>query len=321
MKKLLFAAGLAALLAAGTARADIFDAAQSGDVDAVTKFLFQGTDVNTKANGGWTPLHWAARYGKAGVVRVLLASGADAMAKDRNERTPLHWAAENNSLDVAKALLESGANVNAKDHDGRTPLHTAAHYGSVDMIKTLMEAGADFKLKDEIGWTPLHSAAQAGNSDAVLMLLAAGADMNLKDNKGKTPLELVSTRDKAGMEQSLHVLPQDDKRLMRIVQDAWMPAFPREEGYLNTGEAFTMFFGKSGKWQVMEKKKDAASVRFTGTFSKEGLKQQFRIFFALGVRDNGSPYCEPAAASINGGMLTSTGLRDMLYAIFLESQK
>ena len=102
--------------------------------------------------------------------------------------------------------------------------------------------------------TPLHSAAQAGNSDAVLMLLAAGADMNIKDNKGKTPLELVSVRDKAGMEQSLHVLPQDDKRLVRIVQDAWMPAFPREEGYLNTGEAFTMFFGKSGKWQVTDKK-------------------------------------------------------------------
>ncbi len=321
MKKLLFSLGMTTLLVAGTAWADIFDAAEKGDVDAVTKYLFQGTDVNIKANGGWTPLHWAARHGKAGVVKVLIASGADTMAKDRNERTPLHWAAENDSLDVAKALLAAGASVNAKDHDGRTPLHTAAHYGSVDMIKALMEAGADFKIKDEIGWTPLHSAAQAGNADAVLMLLTAGADMNVKDNNGKTPLELVSASNKQGIEQSLGVLPQDDKRLIRTVQETWMPAFPREEGYLNIGEAFTMFFGKSGKWQVMEKQKNAASVRFTGTFAKEGLKQQFRIFFALSVGEKGKAVCEPAAASINGGMLTNIGLRDMLYAIFLESQK
>ena len=71
----------------------------------------------------------------------------------------------------------------------------------------------------------------------------------------------------------------------------------------------------------MEKTKSAASVRFTGTFGKDGLKHQFRIFFALSVTESGTPSCEPAAASINGGMLTSTGLRDMLYAIFLESQK
>ena len=51
--------------------------------------LAKGAEVDAKDNGGWTPLHWAARNNKSTVAKLLLANGADPNAKAEGGTTPL----------------------------------------------------------------------------------------------------------------------------------------------------------------------------------------------------------------------------------------
>jgi ankyrin repeat protein len=54
--------------------------------------LAAGTDVNSKDNDGWTPLHEAASEGHNKIVELLVTKGADVNAKDKNGDTPLDMA-------------------------------------------------------------------------------------------------------------------------------------------------------------------------------------------------------------------------------------
>lgn len=51
--------------------------------------LANHADVNAQDNGGWTPLHMAARSGSKEVVQLLLAHKAKVDLKDQDGLTPL----------------------------------------------------------------------------------------------------------------------------------------------------------------------------------------------------------------------------------------
>jgi ankyrin repeat protein len=86
----------------------------AGDSAAALQYIRDGSDVNAKDNGGYTPLHWAADMG---------ASAGD--------RVP-----------IAKALIAAGADVNAKDVDGYTPLATARFAEAEAIVEILVAHGA-----------------------------------------------------------------------------------------------------------------------------------------------------------------------------------
>src|ERR1700691_3690407 len=86
----------------------------AGDSAAALQHIREGSDVNAKDNGGYTPLHWAADMG--------------ANAGDR--------------VPIAKALIAAGADVNAKDGDGYTPLATAKFAEAEAIVEVLVANGA-----------------------------------------------------------------------------------------------------------------------------------------------------------------------------------
>ena len=126
MKHLLLTTIAAVLVGCGESPKEIsiHDAAAAGDIEAVKQHLAAGTDVNAKADGGVTPLIWAASNGHKEVIELLIANGADRNAKDLNGRTPLHYATFGYN-ETVELLLANGADVNAKNDDGVTPLDTA----------------------------------------------------------------------------------------------------------------------------------------------------------------------------------------------------
>lgn len=173
--------------------------------------------------GGFAPLHYAAREGCLACVRSLLAAGAWIDIKDPDRTTPLHLAILNGHLDIARELIEAGADINRWDFAGRTPLyyavdmHTPPSFArralrngdettAWDLIGMLLERGADpnIQLKQRpqyrsrinergadimlsVGATPLLRAARAGDTRVVKRLLEYGALVELPNQFGVTP--------------------------------------------------------------------------------------------------------------------------------------
>ena len=63
-----------------------------GNIEAVKQHLAAGTDVNAKAEDGWTPLHHVALKGHKGIIELLIANGAEVNAKNNDGGTPLDMA-------------------------------------------------------------------------------------------------------------------------------------------------------------------------------------------------------------------------------------
>ena len=92
MKHLLLTTIAAVVLVGCGQSVDIWEAARTGNVEAVKQHLAAGTDVNAKTGSGRTPLHYAAREGHKEINDLLLANGADVNAKNDESGTPLDWA-------------------------------------------------------------------------------------------------------------------------------------------------------------------------------------------------------------------------------------
>ncbi|HTE17764.1 MAG TPA: ankyrin repeat domain-containing protein [Armatimonadota bacterium] len=166
----------------------LFEAAESGDVEAVTRCLEAGADVSALNEVGETPLIVAATKGHTAVCQVLLAYGADVHACDDYGFTPLISAVEGFHLETARALLDWRADPNTRSSDGMPILCFPLLYdNSLPMVALFLERGANPNLQDNEGFTPLHEA--ISEPEVVRLLLHHGADPSLANNKGVTPVQ------------------------------------------------------------------------------------------------------------------------------------
>ena len=160
----------------------VADAAMQGDLAKVRALLAQQSDVNVPQGDGMTALHWAADRGDVAMTALLLRSGVKLTGTTRNGGyTPLHVAARAGHGAVVQALLGAGADVGTLTATGATAMHLAASAGDAVSVKALLAKKADPNARESAwGQTPLMFAAAENRAEAARALLAGGADASIK---------------------------------------------------------------------------------------------------------------------------------------------
>lgn len=122
-----------------------------------------GADCNARANGGRTPLHFAARFGSAAMVEFLVDDGrADPNARTTDGRTPLHYAAsaavdgDNERREVVRILRDWRADPTIEDNKGRTPRDLAQKRDYWDVSSTLRRAEKKWEEDHTPNWLQRH---------------------------------------------------------------------------------------------------------------------------------------------------------------------
>ncbi|KKY28025.1 putative ankyrin repeat protein [Diplodia seriata] len=155
-------------------------------------------DPDAKAQGGLTPLAYAAQDGHFDIMKTLLERHASADPKDDAGKSPLEHAVLNRHADCVAELINAGACLRFGDGGGdddekseprSTVLHAAIMGGETNartsFVGALMERADELpQLKDPAvldqttrdGWTPLQQAVLFGDHVAVRELLLHGAN-------------------------------------------------------------------------------------------------------------------------------------------------
>ena len=97
--------------------ADLFRAAETGNVRALKMHLRAGKNCNTSTRSTKaTPLIWGTRKKRTRVVKVLLkCQGIDTDLQDSNGNTALHYACRNKDITIASLLFGHGADLTLKN--------------------------------------------------------------------------------------------------------------------------------------------------------------------------------------------------------------
>lgn len=193
------------------------------NIEAVSKLIKQGTNVDAVDGDGWYALELAADLQNDKICKMLMDAGAGLIdidedkinsilitsiklrnvnmlkvfvnsraclnVKDRDRYTLLHHAVFSQQSDIVKVLLDcKRVTVNARDRDKSTPLLHAVESQNLDIIKLLLEARADVNSVNSNDITPLRRAIKSRNLDVLKLLIDAGVNVNQKDTNEYTPL-------------------------------------------------------------------------------------------------------------------------------------
>lgn len=156
----------------------LIEAAEDGDIEAVTSLLDSGVDVNMVVVGDGTALLAAARGNQLEMVGFLLDRGAEVNLGVEGDGTPLINAARDAALSVVKLLVERGADINLGMRGDGNPLIMAAGDGHVDVVRYLLDQGADIERVVPGDENALIHACDRGHLDVVKLLLSRNANVN-----------------------------------------------------------------------------------------------------------------------------------------------
>jgi ankyrin repeat protein len=161
----------------------LLEAALTGKLPKVVRFLGQGADVNGIDDHGATALHNAATFGYSRILRALLETPANVNACNYEGETPLHRAVLAGSAETAELLLDRGADPNAVDDEGETPFSLARRLGHVELVRLLVEQGADAGERGAEG--ALRAAEKAAEEDAARWQEGARGMAEFLEHAGK----------------------------------------------------------------------------------------------------------------------------------------
>ena len=167
----------------GSARADVLEYAEGGDVGAIADRIDQA-GLNPTDLEGATPLILASREGQFDAVRFLLEKGAEKNHQDEHGRTALLEACARSHAGIARLLLGEGASPELADLEGETPIMAAIRGGHAEVVRILRKEGWT-KGEREAG---LMAAVEGGDLRDVRSQLKGGANVNFRLARGRTPL-------------------------------------------------------------------------------------------------------------------------------------
>ena len=182
----------ALLLCLSTASAgEIHDAVESGNIGQVKELIESNSDLlESKNNGGNTPLLLAALNGQIELFRYLLDKGANINAINNRGSSILNLAAYNGQIEMMDIILELGFDIDFTSITGFTPLIHATFMGQADAVKFLIDKGASLSIFDSTyGGAPIHWSCVRANDETRDILLSYGADLNLySPSDSSTPI-------------------------------------------------------------------------------------------------------------------------------------
>jgi hypothetical protein len=161
----------------------LHDCVKSGNLFNIEQILSkESSQINSKDQQGWMPLHLAASMGRSDIIKLLIDNRADVNASGGpSGNTPLHAAVVQGNEDAVRLLIDRGAGVNIRDIGGFTPLHGASSMGKNQIVQILLQRGADPKIPTNSGETPLKIAEKKGNESLCQILKSSmreGSEVN-----------------------------------------------------------------------------------------------------------------------------------------------
>ena len=174
----------------------------------------EGDGEPPRAEGGYTPLLYAALGGNVECVKAIAAGGSKIDEPAADGMTALTLAVLRFREAAALYLIDQGANVN-NSTVGYTPLHLAALTGQMAVTKALVEHDAEvnarlqypgrllqsyysykpelmFGRTNHIGATPFVLAAKGVNVEVLAYLVEHGADPRLETKSQTTAMQLTA---------------------------------------------------------------------------------------------------------------------------------
>lgn len=121
-------------------RRSFMEAAQKGDIEALSRHLERGMDVNTQDWEGETAALNAAFHNHPAALKLLIKAGADLSLRQDQGGTALIWAIQNGHVDCVKVLIDGFAPLDQPNYAGVTPLHLAHNAKRPDIVQMLEEA-------------------------------------------------------------------------------------------------------------------------------------------------------------------------------------
>jgi len=161
--------------------ADLFAAAQEGDLEALRALVTDARTANRRGPERWTPLMAAAAGGHVEAVRLLLERGAEPGRRNADGHDALLIALCQGEDEAARLLLDAGAAVDDADH---LPLDFAVRFATAEMVRLLLERGAP---EGSVLTGLLPEAVARGDGETARLLVERGANPR-KATHGSTPL-------------------------------------------------------------------------------------------------------------------------------------
>lgn len=169
--------------------AELWDAAQKGEIETVRALCDRGALVDAADAAGNTALMFASQGGHADTVELLLSKGARPNTRSAIGATALMYGCQYGYETVVQALLDARADVNLRHKRGASsPLMIASFRGHKRIVEVLLRHGAELTAQNDEGRTPLMLAAGSGHTAIVEMLVARGAEIRAQDKHGKTAI-------------------------------------------------------------------------------------------------------------------------------------
>lgn len=142
-----------------------------------------GASLTIKSAGGYTAMHWAAKWGMLDCIHILLEKVEDLEDRIIDGSTALILAATRGHWNTTKLLLGHGANPDARSLSGKHFLYEVIQPGGGEMLKYYLEKFPDVSadIEDDNGFTPLIRAAVYANIETFRLLLKHGANFGSRN--------------------------------------------------------------------------------------------------------------------------------------------
>ena len=152
---------------------------QNDNLDAATRLIAAGADVNAQAANRDTPWLLAGALGRTTMLRQMLPKGPDFSIRNRFGGNALIPACERAHVDTVAFLVTTRIDINHINNLGWTCLLEIVILGDggprhVEVARLVLGAGADPSIADRDGVTPLQHARRRGQHEIAALIEAAG---------------------------------------------------------------------------------------------------------------------------------------------------